>query len=134
MKLKPIGSTIDLEYRCPHCDDTFTVTSVEVNQIGKAACWRCSKVLELEPIKIVARFPGGTTKKPKKPKRTSKPRQPKRTSSSANEQEKEDIIRTLMSIGHKKSEASKLVETGIANGMDVTDPEAFIQELLINKT
>ena len=126
MKLRPVKSHTELDYQCPNCGSIVTTSHTEVVKIGRAMCVVCDKVLEFEPFTVIARFSGGSSKttQPKKPVRqqSTKPN-PKDYKSTR------DMMGVLMSMGHGKGAAHKIVNGDIDAGWDLSDPADFIQRV-----
>ena len=120
MKLRPVNSHIELDYKCPKCGGIITTSHTEVVKIGRAMCFMCNEILEFEPFTVIARFSDG---KPSKKKQFTKP-------NPEDYQSTRDLVGVLMSMGHGKGEAHKIVNGGIDAGWDLSDPADFIQRAM----
>lgn len=135
MKLKPKRATIELEYECPYCGSAIFTEDKTACQIGKVVCWSCENIVEFEPFRTILRFGSDQQKgvSSQKTKRQHKPNPSPANKQPQNEKNplEDDIVKLLMSLGHKKGEAQSLVKTGIESGLDINNPEKFVEGLMV---
>jgi Holliday junction resolvasome RuvABC DNA-binding subunit len=122
-ELKPHDFDMNLYYLCPDCGGDNPITLKEVQQIGVMLCCCCNAKMELKYIdSITVHF---------KKKKQSSVVQEKSTQPSINSNDAAmQVVATLKNLGCRASQAKKLVQQGIGNGLDIDNPEEFIAEVL----
>ena len=135
--LKPRKAYLNLYYQCT-CGHDIYVSSREAQKIGKVCCEFCQKIVKFEPIadiRVKIYYKRKSIKEqirryhiePTKPEEVEKPK----INNNANFT---DIINSLVSMGYKKREASKLVEKAIfILGKNTSDEEILRKSIELVK-